>query len=217
LLIWAIATYLAIVVSSFMTILILVFVEMHPLLFDDPGTHMIEISVGLMTLVSVVGIGTVVGVAQWSILRRYVVQSVMVWVGVTILGFLIVGLIDFSTVMLRHNTAWPGLLRNTIAGSALGVLQWAVLRKKVNRALLWVAGSLTSWFVAALFAGAIAGSINTTLPWILIPNFEFFGTILSTFGLWMFLKHATSSAEMKTHEGIIADPPTPPAPVRRSL
>lgn len=190
LLIWIFATFIGILSSRFIPLLIWAYFEMHPLLFDDPGMHMMEISVGLIALTSAVGLGLVVGFAQWFIVRRSVVIRAIVWLGVTMLAFLFTILVGLL-MKFENNTIWEVVLRSFIIGMTLGVLQWIVLYKKINRAYLWIGISVMSWIIAGLAVGVLTRAIEATVVRILLSNFEFYGTLFSTFGLWWFLNYST--------------------------
>jgi hypothetical protein len=204
-LIWIIATFLGILAGRLIPFLILAYFEMHPLLFDNPAGYMIEISVGLIVLTSAVGLGIVVGIAQWSIVRRFLAIRAIAWLGVTILAFLIVILIQVL-MKLENSTFLMVVLGSFIAGIVLGVLQWTILYKKIDRAFLWIGINLTCWTIAGLAIGILAGAIKMSLVRTLLSNIEFWGTLFSTLGLWWFLKKTTSTAELKAPEGNVVHP-----------
>jgi hypothetical protein len=139
--------------------------------------------------------GTVIGIAQWSILRRYVQQSA-VWVGVTLLGFLISSpvLLSISGGFGPYITSLASIRMTVVLGCALGVAQWFVLRKKVSRSALWIGISLISW----IFAGLIGIALKT-LSWQMGPilywlGLFFAGTVLSVVGMMWLLKQTNPPA-----------------------
>jgi hypothetical protein len=203
LLIWIFATFFGILASRFIPVLVLAYFEMHPLMFDDPGMHTIEIAVGLIALTSAVGLGIVVGLAQWFIVRLSVTIRRIAWLGVTMLAFLISILAD-SALKFENNTVWEVILGSSITGLTLGVLQWIILYKKIDRAFLWIGISLLSWMIAGLVVGVSTKAIEVTVVRILLSNTEFLGTLFSTFGLWWFLNWSIPSAQMKVHEANMA-------------
>lgn len=199
LLIWVFATFFGILASRFIPLLVSAYFEMHPLMFDNPAGHMIEIAVGLIALTSAVGLGTVVGLAQWFIVRRSVAIRVIAWLGATILAFLIAILVELL-MKFENNTIWKVILGSFITGTTLGVLQWIVLYKKISRAFLWIGISLMSWLIAGLMVGVLAKAIEATVVRVLLSNTEFFGTLFSTFGLWWFLTRSILSTQMRIRE-----------------
>lgn len=195
--VWTFAIYFGILASRFISLLVLVFFKSHPLLFDDPRAHMLEVSLGLIVLVSAVSFGGLVGIAQWVMLRRFVALRGIVWVGVTILGYLIAMLIVITPTL--GGDIWSGgILGIIITGGTLGIFQWFALRKRVNRAWLWIGISLIGWAVAGGIVGILGKLVAATFVWILFSNPEFFGTILSSLGLWWFLKYSPLLAELRT-------------------
>jgi hypothetical protein len=205
LLIWIFATFFGILASRFIPFLVSAYFEMHPLMFDDPGMHMIEIAVGLIALTSGVGLGIVVGFAQWFIVRRSVAIRVIAWLGVTTLAFLITILVELA-LKFDNNMIWEVILGIFITGTTLGVLQWIVLYKKVDRAFLWIGISLVSWMMAGLAVGILTKAIEATVVRILLSNTEFFGTLFSTFGLWWFLNYSTPHPQAEVPEASMAKP-----------
>lgn len=168
-------------------------------MFDNPTGYMIEFAVSLIALTSAVGLGIVVGFAQWFIVRRSVAIRAIAWLGVTTLAFLITILVELA-LKFDNNTIWEGILGTFIIGTTLGVLQWIVLNKKVDQAFLWAGISIVSWMIAGLAVGILTRAIEASVARILLANTEFFGTLFSTFGLWWFLNRSVRSAQMKIRE-----------------
>jgi hypothetical protein len=142
-------------------------------------------------------LGSVIALAQWFILRRYVQRSA-VWVALTLLGFLVA-----SPVLLSMSGGFgPGItLRASIGmtaalGGALGVAQWIALYRKVRRSALWIGISLMSWILAGL-----VGSTLKTLSWQMGPILYWLGTlfvgaVLSAIGMMWLLKQDNPPAKI---------------------
>lgn len=212
---WTLATYFGIVVGTLSGML----APFVILLSMDGGSNLLDslavIAYGLL-VVSVISLWIVVGVAQWSILRRFIDQRVVTWVGATVLGALPIAVIE---IIMGASTSTPipdnvmGILRLVLlfaSGAILGTTQWWVLRKKVDRAALWIVISLISWSIAGLVTRLInrwMGNGSEILALLLFSTLSVFcGTILSTLGLWWFLKKTTSTAELKAPEGNVVHP-----------
>jgi hypothetical protein len=136
--------------------------------------------------------GTIIGLTQWSILRRYVQRSAL-WIGVTLLGFMMSSpvLLSMSGGFGPYIAPLASLGMTAALGSSLGVTQWFAIRKKVSRSALWIGISLISWVVAGLIGMALK-----TLSWQMGPilywlGLFFVGTVLSVAGM-MWLLHQNS-------------------------
>ena len=186
-LIWALATLFGVVVGF------LVFFIAMSVLGESSKSIPEFAAVSLLTF----SFGTVIGVAQWSVLRRYVQRSA-IWIAVTLLGFLISSpvLLSMSGGFGPYITSLASLRMSAALGAALGIAQWFAFRKKVNRAALWIGISLIGWVVAGLFGMALK-----TLSWEMGPilywlGLFFFGTVLSAVGMMWLLNHPTASANL---------------------
>ena len=80
--------------------------------------------------------GTVIGAAQWLVLRRYL-RVGPGWILATALG---VAIGDAVGALLTGAGTGIGdlLITGVVTGVAVGLLQWALLRGRVRGALLWV-------------------------------------------------------------------------------
>ena len=104
-------------------------------------------------------LGATIGAAQWLVLHGYMPRS-GAWVLATLIGY--------STPLMFEGIG-GGLLPPWLAGAAiflqfgvvLGVLQWLVLRGRVERAGWWIAFSVAGWvFAAALIDIANVSGLN---------------------------------------------------------
>ncbi len=189
---WALATLVCVVAGFF------VFFIAESALGESSASIPKFVAVSLSFLLFTCSFGTVIGVAQWSVLRRYV-QGSALWIGATLLGFLI-----SSPVLLIPGGGFGPIitsqasLRTTAAlGSALGVVQWLILRNKANRAALWVGISLISWVVAGwigMALKALSWQMGPILYWL---GLFFFGTALSSAGMIWLLKQDSPPADLK--------------------
>ena len=187
-LIWALATLVGIVVAFFVF-----FVAMAAL-----GESIGIIPMPVASLIMTGCFGFVIGLAQWSILRSHVPQPA-IWIGITLLGFLISSpaLLSWSGGFGPYITSRASLGMAAALGSSLGITQWLVLRNKVARAALWIGISLISWIVAGLIGLALKSlswEMGPILYWL---GLFFAGTVLSAIGMvWLFRK-STPPANMQ--------------------
>jgi hypothetical protein len=119
--------------------------------------------------------GSTIGLAQWFVLRREL-KRVGWWVAATVAGYASVGVwsllasvlqpgwFDWAFTLIVNGkmhwlarvvaswpaAAWlPGAVTLTLFGAALGLMQWLVLRGRVDRAGWWIALSTGGWALAA--------------------------------------------------------------------
>jgi hypothetical protein len=127
-------------------------------------------------------VGLLIGLAQYGLLRS-LLPRMGGWVLATTAGW-ILGLI-LST--------FPGWLGWTVSndvdllfilmGLSIGLAQWLVLRKRVSRALWWVAATLFGWGLLALFT---TGNAMDQFGLFLITLLPACATAAA---LWWLLKH----------------------------
>ncbi len=104
-------------------------------------------------------VGTVVGVAQWLVLRRRVARAGW-WVLATAVGWLVgMAVCGFVDEVLDW-TVW--YVSGAAGGVVVGVAQWLVLRRRVARAGWWVLPTVASG-VVVWFGLLMAFEINVFL------------------------------------------------------
>ncbi len=141
--------------------------------------------------------GTVIGLTQWAILRRYLHRS-WPWILATLIGFLIA-----SPVLLSRSGGFgpyislrASMIMATALGGALGVAQWLAIYRKVERSAWWIVISLVSWLLAG-FVGmslkTLSSQMGPILYWI---GLFFAGTVLSVIGMKYLLKQTNSQAKL---------------------
>jgi len=185
-LVWLFATLIAVVVGFAVFFLVM----------SALGKRMATIPYFAASLIMTGCFGTVIGLAQWMVLRRYVQRSV-VWIGATLLGFLIGSpvLLSMSGGFGPYITTLRSLGMTVVLGCGLGVVQWFVLRKKISRSALWVGISLVSWILAGLVGiglKALSWQMGPILYWL---GLFFVGTVLSVVGMIWLLKRFSANAE----------------------
>jgi hypothetical protein len=108
-----------------------------------------------------VAAGAVIGALQWLVLRQQIPVGAW-WVAVTGIGFAVglavgVGLIGTGT------SAQALLARGLIAGLAIGLLQWLLLRQFVAMALWWIPAIGLAW--AAGWLVTRAAGVDLSRGW----------------------------------------------------
>ena len=98
-------------------------------------------------------LGAVIGLAQWLVLRRYLRGSGW-WVLATAIGYAVP--LALGPLFPLPQPPWlAGGMMFLLFGIVLGVLQWLVLRGRVQKAGWWVAISIVSWLAAFALIGAV--------------------------------------------------------------
>ncbi len=104
--------------------------------------------------------GAAVGISQWLVLRRYL-DRVGGWVVLTLVGWVIFW--ELNILNLLGEAPGVAFVQDfwhlAVFGGLVGVLQWLLLRRRVQKAAWWL---LASMFGAALGA-EVADGVNAAL------------------------------------------------------
>lgn len=138
-------------------------------------------------LAGIVG-GTVIGFAQWCVLREYIYQPWQ-WIFATIIGWAVLGyshLGAIAWVAPRTLDLFQRILYGSLDGGqvgiCIGILQWFALKIQVPRAWKWLWVSPLCWTVALsvgwTFGGVLRQStglfladvLGLTLTWTMIAG-----------------------------------------------
>ena len=104
------------------------------------------LSLGLAQLAVPVLAGTVIGFAQWLVLRRYVTSTTqwdwtdgISWAAGYILGLLL--------IQVLHSTVFAAFIGYFLFGVIVALLQWPVLRREIPQVFTWVVASAIAWAI----------------------------------------------------------------------
>ena len=104
------------------------------------------LNLGLAQIAVPVLAGTVIGFAQWLVLRRYVTASTrwdwtdgISWAAGYVLGLLL--------IQLLPSTLFAAFIGYFLFGVIVALLQWPVLRREIPQVLTWLAASALAWAV----------------------------------------------------------------------
>jgi hypothetical protein len=102
------------------------------------------LDLGLAQIAVPVLAGTVIGFAQWLVLRRYVTVSTrwdwtdgISWAAGYVLGLLL--------IQLLPSTLFAAFIGYFLFGVIVALLQWPVLRREIPQVLTWLAASALAW------------------------------------------------------------------------
>ncbi len=159
--IWIILTSLCVPLAFFLSLGILgiIIQFVGDFVYVDGVRHITEDY--LFARVFVPLVGPLTGVVQYGLLRRYLPRMGW-WVLATTGGWLLGGLLIAIPTWLR----WMDRSRNLelvfiLMGSAIGVGQWLLLRRRLSRAGWWIGANAAGWGLLGLVtAGNALGQIG---------------------------------------------------------
>ena len=104
------------------------------------------LNLGLAQIAVPVLAGTVIGFAQWLVLRRYVTASTqwdwtdgISWAAGYILGLLL--------VQILPSTVFAAFIGYFLFGIIVAVVQWPVLRREIPQVFTWLIASAIAWAI----------------------------------------------------------------------
>lgn len=104
------------------------------------------LDLGLAQLAVPVLAGTVIGFAQWLVLRRYVTASTqwdwtdgISWAAGYILGLLL--------IQLLPSTVFAAFIGYFLFGTIVALVQWPVLRREIPQVFTWLIASAIAWAI----------------------------------------------------------------------
>lgn len=112
------------------------------------------LSLGLAQIAVPVLAGTVIGFAQWLVLRRYVTASTqwdwtdgISWAAGYILGLLL--------IQMLPSTVFVVFIGYFLFGVIVALVQWPVLRREIPQVVTWLAASAVAWAVGYWVSQAV--------------------------------------------------------------
>ena len=112
------------------------------------------LDLGLAQIAVPVLAGTVIGFAQWLVLRRYVTASTqwewtegISWAAGYILGLLLIQVLPSSVFVV--------FIGYFLFGVIVALLQWPVLRREIPQAFTWLLASAIAWAVGYWVSQAV--------------------------------------------------------------
>jgi len=112
------------------------------------------LNLGLAQIAVPVLAGTVIGFAQWLVLRRYVTASTqwdwtdgISWAAGYILGLLLIQLLPSSM--------FAAFIGYFLFGAIVAMVQWPVLRREIPQVFTWMVASAVAWAVGYWVSQAV--------------------------------------------------------------
>jgi hypothetical protein len=112
------------------------------------------LDLGLAQIAVPVLAGTVIGFAQWLVLRHYITASThwdwtdgISWAAGYILGLLL--------IQMLPSTVFVVFIGYFLFGAIVALVQWPVLRREIPQVLTWLAASAIAWAVGYWVSQAV--------------------------------------------------------------
>ena len=112
------------------------------------------LNLGLAQIAVPVLAGTVIGFAQWLVLRRYITASThwdwtdgISWAAGYILGLLL--------IQALPSTVFVVFIGYFLFGAIVALVQWPVLRREIPQVLTWLVASAIAWAVGYWVSQAV--------------------------------------------------------------
>ena len=112
------------------------------------------LNLGLAQIAVPVLAGTVIGFAQWLVLRRYVTASTrwdwtdgISWAAGYILGLLL--------IQMLPSAVFAVFIGYFLFGVIVALVQWPVLRREIPQVLTWLAASAVAWAIGYWVSQAV--------------------------------------------------------------
>ena len=112
------------------------------------------LDLGLAQIAVPVLAGTVIGFAQWLVLRRYITASTrwdwtdgISWAAGYILGLLLIQMLPSSVFVV--------FIGYFLFGAIVALVQWPVLRREIPQVLTWLVASAIAWAVGYWVSQAV--------------------------------------------------------------
>ena len=120
------------------------------------------------------GIGLVIGLAQWLVLRSHVAQAGW-WIWASTVGWVVGSFVIIAAEVIPPGAGIAGsFVAGIVLGVMMGVAQAFTLHRWVHSAILWILASGIGWgigfsgLLGGSVVGAVAGAITgLALDWLL--------------------------------------------------
>ena len=120
------------------------------------------LNLGLAQIAVPVLAGTVIGFAQWLVLRRYVTASTqwdwtdgISWAAGYILGLLL--------IQLLPSTVFAAFIGYFLFGVIVALVQWPVLRREIPQVFTWLVASAIAWAIGYWASQAVLSLFTAPL------------------------------------------------------
>lgn len=128
-----------------------------------------EVPLGIARVVVPLLAGVLISVAQWLVLRNYVVSS-QDWVINHTVGWVIGYIIGLLVVSLLSAVPLGGLIGYLLFGLIVALFQFPVLRREIPHLWVWILTNVIAWTLAAFVSQVISGSVMMTTKTTLVTS-----------------------------------------------
>jgi len=102
------------------------------------------LNLGLAQIIVPVLAGTIIGFAQWIVLRRYVTASSS-WMLADGTSWAVGYVLGLFLVQALPSTIFAGIIGYLLFGVIVALVQWPVLRREIPNILVWILASAVGW------------------------------------------------------------------------
>jgi hypothetical protein len=130
------------------------------------------LNLGIAQIAVPVLAGTVIGFAQWIVLRRYVTASSR-WIWTDGISWALGYILGLFLIQVLPSTIYAAFIGYFLFGIIVALVQWPVLRREIPHLVTWIIASALAWAagfwvsqsVLSLFftGGAIEPAVSTTM------------------------------------------------------
>ncbi len=144
--------------------------------------------------------GAAIGTAQWLVLHRHLDRSGW-WILLTLAGWVVFWGLNLSNLLgAAEGIAFTSdILHLGIFGGLVGILQWSLLRGKVQGAGWWVLASVLAGMLGALVADWVNAALQSDSPLDFLTGSMVGGIINGVMMMWL-LQQPFQSAGSRENE-----------------
>ena len=116
------------------------------------------LNLGFAQIIVPVLAGTIIGFAQWIVLRRYVTPSTQ-WVLADGMSWAAGYILGLFLIQLLPSTLFAAFIGYFLFGVIVALLQWPVLRREIPHVITWIVASAIAWAVGFWVSQAVLSLI----------------------------------------------------------
>lgn len=122
-----------------------------------------DVELGIARIIVPLLAGVLMGLAQWLVLRGYIIGSHN-WIVNHAAGWVVGFTLGFFIIQALSQTPLGGLLGYLVFGVIVAVFQWPVLRREIPHIWSWILANVLGWTAGAYLSQLAAGVFFTSAP-----------------------------------------------------